>query len=95
MKYEDLMNNQQATMTEAFEFVLEQESLEATYIQSRINKFTTSSESGVLYKPRKAEINSNTKHFTEKQIQTIKDVCRNEILYFGYAKTEQNPNGHI
>lgn len=53
-------------MTEAFEFVLEKESLEATYIQSRIQKFATSSERGVLYKPRKAEINNSTKHFTEK-----------------------------
>lgn len=79
-----------------FEFVLGVKSIEGTYLDYRIKQVVNQgTSSNTLYKPRSGTVNSNLSLYTDDQLAYIKKLCREQLLFFGYVKDDNNSAGHF
>lgn len=92
-RYEDLVANPYHVTREVFEFVLGVKSIEDTYLDHRIKQVIGQRQAAsTLYKPRSGSVNGNLTNYNDEQIAHIMKQCRQQLLFFGYAKTPEGTN---
>jgi hypothetical protein len=86
VRFEDLITNPYPVLKAMFEFVMDVESIDGTYLDYRIRKAANPElKASVLYKPRAGAIDKNRDLYTEAQVDHLKAECKNALVYFGYA----------
>ena len=72
VRFEDLLSDTKNTLLGMFRFMLNEEDLEGTLIETLIEHHTKSKAMKQVYKPRKGKINANKHFYTDSQIKLIK-----------------------
>ncbi|CAI2363576.1 unnamed protein product [Moneuplotes crassus] len=88
VRYEDLLQKPEETLTELFSFLLNQNDLSGTLIEHLIKKHTSRGVKKQVYKPRVGKVNANKSKYTKDQLSQIKKLAGQMIRRMGYLETE-------
>eukprot|EP00350_Pseudokeronopsis_sp_OXSARD2_P003472 CAMPEP_0170542526 /NCGR_PEP_ID=MMETSP0211-20121228/1920_1 /TAXON_ID=311385 /ORGANISM="Pseudokeronopsis sp., Strain OXSARD2" /LENGTH=216 /DNA_ID=CAMNT_0010845609 /DNA_START=654 /DNA_END=1304 /DNA_ORIENTATION=+ len=93
-KYEDICANKAKVLTEMVSFALGVESIEGTLAEARIEKQIGSPkvDVGKTYERRK-ETGEDVALLTQEYYEIAAKECAGPLIFFGYARTEENPEG--
>ena len=89
-RFEDLVADPTKVLKEIFEFTMDQESIEGTYLEKRIKEAIAAKTR--FYQPRQGGINMNTHKYSKDQLELIKDTFRDHLNYFGYSMLPSKPS---
>mmetsp|Transcript_8779 Transcript_8779/g.8112 ORF Transcript_8779/g.8112 Transcript_8779/m.8112 type:complete len:299 (-) Transcript_8779:46-942(-) len=94
VKYEEICANKAKILTEMVSFSLGVESIEGTLAEARIERQVGSAKVvvGKTYDRRK-EAGEDVALLTQEHYELVAKECAAPLIYFGYAKTEENPSG--
>ena len=88
VRYEDLVSDTKNTLQDLFKFLLNQEDLDGTLIETLIEYHTKSKSLKEVYKPRKGKINGNKDLYKAHQIKQIKQLAGQMLKRMGYVEEE-------
>ena len=86
MRYEDVCSNTNQELTNLFRYIFDQETLEGTILEKRINDVASNKSNHIHYKPKSMSFNYNMDVYTPEQAEYIRKELREFLIYFGYAK---------
>ena len=84
MRYEDICQRPEPTMTDLIKFILNVETLEGTKIEQYI-KIACQQPSPTVYKPRKGKVHGNKEKFTPQSLDFMLNYCPELLQQFDYA----------
>jgi hypothetical protein len=94
MRYEDTTNDAKRVITELFQFMLDQQTLEGTVLEKRINETTgESSDKRAIYGLKSnVTLNRNIHLYNDEQKEYIKNELKDFLHFFGYVDHSSNPD---
>jgi len=92
LRYEDIVQDKEKWLSEAYSFVLGVPDINGTYLQKRIQATLADEGSTVLYKLKAGGIQRNLGTFSPQYQSYIKRFCNDNIHFFGYSALGDKEN---